>query len=111
MLIIIKCFVRFLMAYMTHWNTHVHIWRRHRTHTHTRTRTRRPEVAVNLFSAFFLSWTVLPPGPPRSSGQLVSARGPSEPSALVRDGKECSVHRQDELEARNYITVVDPAML
>src|SRR4029434_1361241 len=64
-----------LMAHTTHWNPHVHIWRRHRTHTH-------------LFSAFFPSWTVLPPGPPRSSGQLVSARGPSEvncPSS-VRDG-------------------------
>src|SRR4029434_382499 len=29
----IKTFVRFLMAHTTHWNTHVHIWRRHRTHT------------------------------------------------------------------------------
>ena len=35
---IIKTFVRFLMAHTTHWNTHVHIWRRHRTHTHTHTR-------------------------------------------------------------------------
>ena len=32
--IIIKTFVRFLMAHTTHWNTHVHIWRPHRTHTH-----------------------------------------------------------------------------
>ena len=24
------------MAHTTHWNTHVHIWRRHRTHTHTK---------------------------------------------------------------------------
>src|SRR4029434_9137384 len=47
-------------------------------HTHTNTRAGRPEVAVNLFSAFFPSWTVLPQGPPRSSGQLCSARGPSE---------------------------------
>src|SRR4029434_9925614 len=39
-------------------------------------------------SAFFPSWTVLPPGPPRSSGQLVSARGPSETSVFVRDGHE-----------------------
>ena len=49
---IIKTFVRFLMAHTTHWNTHVHIWRRHRTHTHTHTHAGRPEVAVNLFSAF-----------------------------------------------------------
>src|SRR4029434_5253227 len=32
------------------------------THTHTHTHTGRPEVAVNLFSAFFPSWTVLPQG-------------------------------------------------
>src|SRR4029434_3234576 len=75
---------RFLMAHTTHWNTHVHIWRRHRTHTHAG----KPEVAVNLFSAFLPSWTVLPPGPSRSSGQLLSARGPSEPSASVMDGQE-----------------------
>ena len=31
---------------------------------------------------------VLPPGPPRSSGQLLSARGPSEPSVSVTDGQE-----------------------
>src|SRR4029434_3386826 len=36
------------MAHTTHWNTHVHIWRQHRTHTHAG----RPEVTVNLFSAF-----------------------------------------------------------
>src|SRR4029434_5639571 len=46
------------------------------------------EVAVNLFSAFSPSWTVFPREPPRSSGQLVSARG--EPSVLVRDGVFCS---------------------
>src|SRR4029434_4179813 len=40
---------------------------------------------------FFPSRTVLPPGPPRSSGQLFSARGPSEPSVLVRDVPEWSV--------------------
>src|SRR4029434_2461200 len=51
---IIKTFVRFLMAHTTHWNTHVHIWRRH---------------AVNLFSAFSHPG---PQGPPRSSGQLVA---------------------------------------
>ena len=45
--IIIKTFVRFLMAHTTHWNTHLHIWRRHRTHTHAG----RPEIAVNLVSA------------------------------------------------------------
>src|SRR4029434_4921388 len=43
----IKTFVRFLMAHTTHWNTHVHIWRRHRTHIHTHAG--RAEVAVNLF--------------------------------------------------------------
>src|SRR4029434_177021 len=50
----------------------------------------RPEVAVNLFFCFFPSWTVLPQGPPRSSGQLCSARGPSEVNcpSLVRDGHE-----------------------
>src|SRR4029434_3467720 len=84
-IIIIKTFVRFLMAHTTHWNTHVHIWRRHRTHT------RRPDVAVNLFSAFFPSWTVLPPRAPTSSAPLVRHRGPSEPSVLVKDGQECSV--------------------
>src|SRR4029434_5504735 len=51
-IIIIKTFVRFLMAHTTHWNTHMHIWRRHRTHTHTHTHAGRPEVAVNLVSAF-----------------------------------------------------------
>src|SRR4029434_5030378 len=38
------------MAHTTHWNTHVHIWRRHRTHTHTHAG--KPEIAVNLVSAF-----------------------------------------------------------
>src|SRR4029434_10877911 len=58
-----------------------------RTH-YTHTRTRRPDVAVNSCSAFFPSQDVLPPGPPRSSGQLLSARGPSEPSVSVRHGQE-----------------------
>src|SRR4029434_2561495 len=40
--------------------------------TQTHTHAGRPEVAVNLFSAFFPSRIVLPPG------QLLSARGPSE---------------------------------
>ena len=62
-----------------------YIWRRHRTHT----RTRRPEVAVNSTSAFNPSRIVPPPGSSRSSGQLLSARGPSEPSVSVRDGQEC----------------------
>ena len=60
---IIKTFVRFLMAHTTHWNTHVHIWRRHRTHTHTHAG--KPEVVVNLFSAFShpgLSFLKDPPG-------------------------------------------------
>src|SRR4029434_1038451 len=59
--------------------------------THTHTRTRRPEVAVNSTSAFNPSWIVPPPGSSRSSGQLLSARGPSEPSISVRDRQECSV--------------------
>src|SRR4029434_5284502 len=64
-----------------------YIWRRHRTHTHTR----RPEVAVHLTSAFNPSRIVPPPGSSRSSGQLLSARGPIEPSVSVRDGQESSV--------------------
>src|SRR4029434_2756461 len=55
------------------------------------TLTRRPEVAVNSHSAFNPSRIVLLPGPCRSSGQLLSARGPSDPSILVRDVRECSV--------------------
>ena len=45
------------MAHTTHWNTHVHIWR----HTHAG----KPEVAVNLISAFShpgLSFLKDPPG-------------------------------------------------
>src|SRR4029434_10415865 len=83
--IIIKIFVRFLMAHTTHWNTHVHIWRRHRTHTHTHKHGGRPEVAVNLVSAFSH------PGPSFLKDQeqwaACSARGPSEVNcpSLVRD--------------------------
>src|SRR4029434_5003462 len=86
LLLIIKTFVRFLMAHTTHWNTHIYGGDTGHTHTHAG----RPEVAVNLFSAFFPSWTVLLQGPPRSSGQLCSARGPSEVNcpSLVRDGHE-----------------------
>ena len=51
---------------------HTHIYIEATQDTHTHTHTSRPEVAVNLFSAFFPSWTVLPQGPPRSSGQLVA---------------------------------------
>ena len=58
---------------------------------HTHTRTRRPEVAVNFCSAFNPSRIVPPPGSSRSSGQLLSARGPIEPSVSVRDGQDCSV--------------------
>src|SRR4029434_2212809 len=61
--------------------------RTHYIHTHTR----RPEVAVNFCSAFNPSRIVPPPGSSRSSGQLLSARGPSEPSVSVRDGQDCSV--------------------
>src|SRR4029434_3802939 len=55
-------------------------------HTHTHTHAGRGE----FIFCFFPSWTVLPQGPPRSSGQLCSARGPSEVNcpSLVRDGHE-----------------------
>src|SRR4029434_6674426 len=43
---------------------------------------------LNVRSAFDPSRTILPPGPSRSSGQLLSARGPSEPSVSVTDGQE-----------------------
>ena len=78
---------QFFIAQTTHCNTQ--IWRRHSTHTHTHSH--RPEVAVNSTSAFNPSRIVPPPGSSRSSGQLLSARGPSEPSVSVRDGQECSV--------------------
>ena len=60
--------------------------------THTHTHTRRPEVAVNLASAFShpgLSFLQ----DPRSSGQLLSARGPGEVNRLSWSGtdEECSV--------------------
>src|SRR4029434_5341667 len=67
---IIKTFVRFLMAHTTHWNTHVHIWRRHRTHTHTHTHSVRPEVAVNLFSAFSHPGPAFLKDPPGAVGSL-----------------------------------------
>ena len=71
------------MAHTTHWNTHVYFMEATQdTHTHTHTHTR------NVRSALHPSRTVLPPGPPRSSGQLLSARGPSEPSVSVTDGQE-----------------------
>src|SRR4029434_7570169 len=44
--------------------------------------------SVCVRSAFDPSRTILPPGPSRSSGQLLSARGPSEPSVWVTDGQE-----------------------
>ena len=74
--------------------THTCVWRRHTGHTHrtdTHTYTRRSEVAVNSTSAFNPSRIVPPPGSSRSSGQLLSARGPIEPTVSVRDGQECSV--------------------
>ena len=54
--------------------------------------TRRPEIAVNLVSAFShpgLSFLQ----DPRSSGQLLSARGPGEVNRLSWSGtdEECSV--------------------
>src|SRR4029434_1126674 len=62
--LIIKTFVRFLMAHTTHWNTHVHIWRRHRTHTHRR------EVTVNLSSAFSHPGLSLLQDPPGAVGKI-----------------------------------------
>src|SRR4029434_4545024 len=77
---------QFFIARTTHSNTHVlYIYGGNQDTLHTHTRARRPEVAVNFCSAFFPSRDVLPPGPPRSSGQLLSARGPSEPSVSVRE--------------------------
>src|SRR4029434_2952904 len=46
--------------------------------THTHTHAGRPEVAVNLSSAFIPSWAVLPPGQPGAVGSLCGARGPSQ---------------------------------
>src|SRR4029434_3486155 len=62
-----------------------YICRRHRTHAHTGLR-----FACET-SAFNPSRIVPPPGSSRSSGQLLSAWGPIEPSVSVRDGQECSV--------------------
>src|SRR4029434_843645 len=79
---------------LTHTHTPTHTCILTKTHTntysltHTHTRTRRPEVAVNFCSAFHPSRIVPPPGSSRSSGQLLSARGPSEPSVSVRDGQD-----------------------
>src|SRR4029434_8932658 len=78
------------LSHKRHTATHVNTWRRHRTHTHTHAHASLRSF-VNLSSAFIPSRTVLPPGPPMSSGQLLSARGPSEPSVSVRDGQDCSV--------------------
>src|SRR4029434_3627491 len=80
--------VKTLITQATHCSTHVNTWKRHRTHTHTR----RPEVVVNLVSAFshpglsFLEDL-------RSSGQLLSPRGPGEGNRLLwsRTDEECSV--------------------
>ena len=69
------------------------------------THTRRPEVAVNVISAFNPSQTVLPLGPPRSSGQLFSAQGPSELSVLVRDGQESVLARQGRWEYSYTVSV------
>ena len=77
---------QFFIAQMTHCNTHV-LYMEATQDTHTL----RPEIAVNSTSAFNPSQVVPPPGSSRSSGQLLSTRGPSEPSVSVRDGQECSV--------------------
>src|SRR4029434_11064100 len=46
-------FSQFFYCHKRHTATQTCIlWKRHRTHTHTNTRAGRPEVAVNLFSAF-----------------------------------------------------------
>src|SRR4029434_1541306 len=58
-------------------------------HTHTNTRAHAGlRALLYVRSAFHPSRTVLPPGPPRSSGQLLSARGPSETSVSVTDGQK-----------------------
>src|SRR4029434_4276978 len=83
---------QFFIARTTQSNTHVlYIYGGDQDTLHTHTRTRRPEVPVNFCSAFNPSRIVPPPGSSRSSGQLLSARGPSEPSVSVRDGQDCSV--------------------
>src|SRR4029434_6609351 len=87
--IIIKTFVRFLMAHTTHWNTHVHIWRPHRTHTHTHTHAGRPEVAVNLFSAFSHPGLSLLKDPPGAVGSF-SAPG-DQVNRPTRSGMDRSV--------------------
>src|SRR4029434_10723215 len=84
-IIIIKTFVRFLMAHTTHWNTHVHIWRRHRTHTHT-------QVGLRCRSEFIFCFFPILDCPssrtPQEQCAACSARGPSEVNrpSLVRDG-------------------------
>src|SRR4029434_4317431 len=60
-----------LLPQAAHCNTHVYFFMEATQDTHTHKHT-------NVRSAFHPSRTVLPPGPPRSSGQLLSARGPSE---------------------------------
>src|SRR4029434_7800657 len=72
------------MAHMTHWNTHVHIWRRHRTHTHT-------QVVLRSHGIYFLLFPILDrpsSRTPQEQWAARSARGPSEVNcpSLVRDG-------------------------
>src|SRR4029434_2789250 len=62
---------------------------RHRTHTHTHTHSE--EVAVKCILCIYPILGCPSSIAAKSSGQLVSARGPSESSVLVRDGQECSV--------------------
>ena len=63
---------------------------------------------MNFCSAFNPSRIVPPPGSSRSSGQLLSARGPSEASVSVRDGQDCSVlfDETKEAESSNGILLV-----
>src|SRR4029434_1826878 len=60
-----------LLPQAAHCKTHVYFFMEATQDTHTHKHT-------NVRSAFHPSRTVLPPRPPRSSGQLLSARGPSE---------------------------------
>src|SRR4029434_10124120 len=74
-------------TYISHCMSHPH------THTHTHTLRQITDLQClrgrgEFIFCLFPSWTVPPPGPPRCSGQLVSAQGPSQVNclSLVRDG-------------------------
>src|SRR4029434_840107 len=73
-------FVRFLMAHTTHWNTHVHIWRRHRTHTHTHTHADEVTGEICLLPLTHPGVLVLPQGSQEQWAAFFSAgaRGPGQ---------------------------------